>query len=123
MSRGAGLPPEDAEETVSGPLRTTVKSAPGLSAKVVDRPSTLAEVVERLAKLFEDDGKDKLVDTVVAYFDLLDPVADADRIEMLETDLLTVKPELLGARWLSLLDRFVDRSSTVQVPTDADHSP
>lgn len=82
-----------------------------------------AEVVERLAETFEDDGKDRLVDTVVAYFDSLDPVADDDRIEMLETDLRTVKPELLGDRWLSWLNRLVDRSPTTRVPTDADHSP
>ncbi len=81
------------------------------------------ELVERLAKSLEGDGKDKVVDTVVAYFDSLDPVADADRLEMLEADLRTVKSELLGERWLSWLDRLVDRSPTAQVPTDADRSP
>ena len=83
----------------------------------------VAEVVARLAKSLGDEGKSKVVDTVDAYIDSRDPTADADRIEMLRSDLRSVQPELLGERWVSLLERLADASTSDKDPSDDDHSP
>ncbi|MCH9001549.1 MAG: hypothetical protein IIC02_03160 [Planctomycetes bacterium] len=83
----------------------------------------VAEVVARLAKSLGDEGKSKVVDTVDAYIDSRDPTADAARIEMLRNDLRSVQPELLGERWVSLLERLADASTSDKDPSDDDHSP
>ncbi|MCH8147657.1 MAG: HEAT repeat domain-containing protein, partial [Planctomycetes bacterium] len=83
----------------------------------------VAEVVERLAKSLGNESKSKIVDTVKAYIDSRDPTANADRIENLQNDLQSVPPELLGERWVSLLERLADHSASRKGPPNDEHSP
>ena len=83
----------------------------------------VAVVVDRLAKSLGNEGKSKVVDTVDAYLDSRDPTADAARIEMLQNDLRSVQPEPFGERWVSLLVRLADASTSDKGPSDDDHSP
>ena len=83
----------------------------------------VAEVVDRLAKSLGNESQSKIVDTVKAYIDSRDPTADADRIEKLQKDLQSVPPDLLGERWVWLLERLADASALRVGPPNEEHSP